>query len=438
MANDAFRINIYGMILISSFLFLILGRLSFAEELSGLLGAVLEQSPKIKSAHLDVAKAEFEIRQATGGRLPQVTASGAYGYQEMNPESLADTSLNTKHLQVKTTQMLFDGHETDYSEAISRLNHEKAVLSLEQIRQQLILDAATAYLGVVKAVGQLAYARQSEENIRRQTGMEEVRVQHGSGVTTDVLQIKTQLSGSMAARAAAEGAVVLASNQFARVFGFLPVAPEKLVEPGLTEETLPEKMEEAVAQALEHNLSLKIAAKTVEVLQIQKKLVQSTFYPRLELVGQADFKSDYEGVIGHKSEYLGSVNFTLPLYSGGRDLARLRAADSGFESAQQLLGEQRRLIEETVRNAWQSMETARETFNYLDTQKDIAGEFLDLARKERGLGRRSLIDVLNGETHYINATSRTVAARNDLLANRYQLLFLMGKIDLQVIDGSSS
>jgi adhesin transport system outer membrane protein len=52
-----------------------------------------------------------------------------------------------------------------------------------------------------------------------------------------------------------------------------------------------------------------------------------------------------------------------------------------------------------------------ERTNYLINQAQISGNFLDLARKERELGRRSLLDLLNGEVALINAQSDAAAAR---------------------------
>ena len=59
-------------------------------------------------------------------------------------------------------------------------------------------------------------------------------------------------------------------------------------------------------------------------------------------------------------------------------------------------------------------------------------EFLRLARKERKLGRRSLLDVLSGETVEINASSDATNAENQVIVAAYSMLFVMG--DLKVED----
>ena len=85
--------------------------------------------------------------------------------------------------------------------------------------------------------------------------------------------------------------------------------------------------------------------------------------------------------------------------------------------------------EEKTRNAWDNLQTARDNAAQLHNQANIAAEFLELARRERKLGNRSLIDVLGGETALINASSDATSADTTLAIAIYTLLSIMGEID---------
>ena len=78
------------------------------------------------------------------------------------------------------------------------------------------------------------------------------------------------------------------------------------------------------------------------------------------------------------------------------------------------------------------MNTTQRNAQFLRNQANISGEFLRLARKERQLGRRSLLDVLSGETVEINASSDASNAENQVIVAAYTMLFVMG--DLKVED----
>ena len=68
----------------------------------------------------------------------------------------------------------------------------------------------------------------------------------------------------------------------------------------------------------------------------------------------------------------------------------------------------------------------------LDQQANILNNFLSIAKKERKMGTRSLLDVLMGEVNYINAQGNAIAAREDTKIAAYNLLFSMGAISLDL------
>ena len=90
-------------------------------------------------------------------------------------------------------------------------------------------------------------------------------------------------------------------------------------------------------------------------------------------------------------------------------------------------------IEEQARNAWSNLQTARENAALLRNQANISAEFLELARKERQLGKRSLIDVLSGETNLINAQSDAASAESDVVIAGLTLLSVMGQLGAEVV-----
>ena len=127
------------------------------------------------------------------------------------------------------------------------------------------------------------------------------------------------------------------------------------------------------------------------------------------------FKQDVGGAAGFKREALGKVQFTFPFNLGFTAINSLRAAESDSTAASRRVSDLRDQIEEQARNAWSNLITAGQNAALLQNQANIAAEFLDLARKERQLGKRTLIDVLAGETNLINAQSDAISAQSDVI-----------------------
>ena len=102
-------------------------------------------------------------------------------------------------------------------------------------------------------------------------------------------------------------------------------------------------------------------------------------------------------------------------------------------SASLRVAETRDLIEQSVRDAWANLKTAKSTRWFLRNQATISSEFLELARKERKLGNRSLLDVLNGETALTNAQSDASAVEVDVLIARFTLINAIGRLKLNAL-----
>ena len=73
---------------------------------------------------------------------------------------------------------------------------KKKELELIGTRNDLLIEAADAYLGLIKASEKLEASVAAEENTRKTTGQEEIRVQVGSGLASDVLKAKRQLASA--------------------------------------------------------------------------------------------------------------------------------------------------------------------------------------------------------------------------------------------------
>src|SRR5690606_35890764 len=96
----------------------------------------------------------------------------------------------------------------------ARITYEQAKTSLIAARQAVLLEGITAYMDLIRRRRLLEFSKGSEDNIKRQTELEDARVQRGSGFSTDVLQAKAELAGAQAVRVRAEGALEAAMNRY--------------------------------------------------------------------------------------------------------------------------------------------------------------------------------------------------------------------------------
>lgn len=406
-----------------------------AESLREMLDQMLPGHNRMKAAEADVTGATNLVEVARGSWYPTLTTTIDYGYESQNkPAGSVDTDAYLKRYEVQIKQMLWDFGAANANIDKAELAKIQAETSRTNARQALVLDALTAYINLVRTSKQLDYARESESNIRKQTGLEQARVDRGSGLATDVLQAKSQLARAEADRVAAEGAMNLAQNRFRAVFTRSPADLSTLALPPVPRDMLPQELDSAIATAKKGSIQLKLAQLAADsAVKASQATEASQFYPRLDLIGEARNKQNYGGTMGNQTEQVAKVELSYPFNLGFTAVNSLRASDSAVTAANHRLADAHDTVEEQVRNAWNNLATQQSRADYLKNQSNIANEFLELARKERKLGNRSLIDVLTGETALIRANSDAAAAEADVAIAAFTLLSTMGQLDENAI-----
>ncbi len=402
-----------------------------AVALTDILPSLLERHPRVKAARSDRLAVEQQVRVARGGWFPTAQLQAGYGHEDTEIESSGGNSLATRDASLQIDQLLWDFGATNAQIATIRAQLRQTEAVLLATEQGVMLEAATAYINLIRAYAVYDFAIQSEANVRQQTGLEESRVEAGQGIATDVLQAKTQLAGAEARRVTAEGLLATSRNRFRSVFNM--ESPLQMdLQPVLTPEAaLPGGLDDAVASMLDSNPQLAAARLAADAAARQIEQARATgFAPRLSAQGKLHIKEDYSGTAGRREEALAKVQLTFPFNLGLTASNTLEAARQTASAADSRQNDQRDVLEEQVRNSWSNLETARQIAGFLRNQANIAAQFLELARRERQLGQRSLIDVLAGETALINARSDAASAEADIQIAAYTLLAAMGQLKI--------
>ncbi|MBO6948703.1 MAG: TolC family protein [Rhodospirillales bacterium] len=408
-----------------------------AETLETLLPYVIENHDRVRASKSRLTAARNRAREALGDWFPTLSQTANAGHETQQNDNGDDSSTGFHEWDISLTQLLWDFGSTNAAIDKARLQVEAARYDLIETRQSLILEAITAYLNVIRSNAALNFAKDSEENIRKQTGLEEALVGLGSGFSTDVLQAKTQLAGAQARRAQSEGGLSNALNRYQAVFGRMPDEITALEQVPFPAPFLPTTLTQATDIAFESNPSLKNAILDADIaMEDLRKARADNFMPKIDATAERKFKKNVSGTIGAEQETLAKVEMTFDFNLGFTAVNTLKASESDLSATTFTAADTRRNIEEQVRNAWQQLQTAKQTASHLNNQANIAAAFLELARNERQLGRRSLIDVLSGETNLINAKSDAQSAETDVLIAAYGLLAAAGLLEYDVIKRS--
>jgi adhesin transport system outer membrane protein len=406
-----------------------------AEPLSDLLPEFLNTHNLTQAAKADISAAQETALAAKGGWYPVLTMTLTGGSERQNkPTATDNTNMVSREADFILTQRLWDGGATSSAIRAANLSQQQAEAIYTTTKSSLLLRAFSAYINIIRAAEGLGYARRSEENIKKQTELEDALVKSSAGFSTDVLQAKVQLAGAQARRVRAEGGLAIAMNVYRGVFNKKPGPTDGLIKPVLPVDLIPADVEEAVKLALTNNsflisnyLTSEIAMETVNATRA------SSYSPTVEGILDWKHKKDVGSTGGYQQEVFAKVQVRFPFNLGFTAINTLRATEEAHSAANYRYANAKTVIEEATRNAWEQLKTAKSNAELLSNQANIAAEFLKLARQERAFGRRSLLDVLSGETALINSSSDAASAEIDIAIALFTLLDAMGELEEEAL-----
>ena len=421
--------------LLGSVLLMASSATAFADELGDRLNGLLSNHERVKAAVADLNAAQANVEVARGGYYPTASLTANFGNERLQTRNTDTiTSMAQRELDLGLSQTLFDFGATDATVDGSHLAVQQAQTALKQTQQAILLAGLSAELNLASAKRVFDFQTQSEASIKRQTELENARVQRGSGFSTDVLQAKTQLAGAQAARVRAQGTLQQSVNRYRALFGNTPADISGVGNFKLATANIPADADTAVTAAFDNNYQIRASQLQSEIATTEiERSFAAGYRPTLSASADQKYKRNVSGTEGSKNETLVKVELTYNFNFGFTAANTLKAANAGHSGATSRLKDTRDQIEEQARNAWQNLQTAQANAEFLENQANIAGEFLTLARKERTLGQRSLIDVLAGETSLINAQAAADRARTDVSIATLSLLSVMGQLDLSVL-----
>jgi len=416
-------------------IFAVIAGEAMAEDYRQALEHLLSDHPRIAAAHADREGAESSSSRARSAWYPDLSLTTSAGHQRMTyTNGTPYTDLQTRELTFGLRQTLWDFGATNGAIDKAEIAVRQFRASEDQVTQDLLLEGLTAYINLDRARRSLTFAEQSVANIRTQTGMEESRVEMGGGFTSDVLQAKSQLAGAEARLARAKGLLANAQNRFRAVFGRDPVDDDPTQRMPVPFDLLPPSLPSAVEFAYKHNPQLEVLRLTAEGNRTEVDRVRAAeLYPNLHAIAQRKLERNPDGITGDRTQEILKLELTYQFNTGLGSFYAIDAAEKAAVAAEDRVKELHDLIQEQVSNAWQNLDSARDNAGHLDNQVRIVTEFLHLAREERLQGRRSLIDVLSGETSLIDAQSDAASADADVAIAAFTLFRAAGMLDLSLI-----
>lgn len=386
--------------------------------------------PGVGEAAANRRATEAEMRQVQGTLLPQVRLEAKVGRHRFNHQDVVppptgnNTWLNSREGSVVVRQLLFDGL-TSINETWRQAARVDAAAYRVRERTELIaLDAAEAYIDVVRYTHLVALANENIAAHRRILSNVEARFQGGRAGEGDLEQVRERVEAAIAVRAQFVQQLDEARAVFRRAVG---IEPHNLRIPGRLR-GLPASKDASLAITLRHNPTIQAGEADRLAARHGFNATAGSFMPNVALEGRATRGHNSGTVIGDRTEASAFVVASWDIFRGGQNAWRRAEYAERYQEQTMRHARLQREAFELIDKAWAARTITSDRLSALTRQIAADRRVIAAYQKEYELGQRSLIDLLNAYNQLFNARVSLESTRGTAVFADYQLLAAMGQL----------
>lgn len=402
-----------------------------SETIEGALARAYGSNPNLNANRAGTRAVDEAVPQALSGYRPRVAASADTGYASQDT-LIGGNSSNDKYfprgLGVQLDQTIWNGNRTGNSVRRADSNVLRAREQLRQTEQSVLLDAATAYMDVLRDTAILNLRQNNIDVLEEQLRQTRDRFNVGEVTRTDVAQAEARLATSNSDASLASGNLKSSLARFRQVVGAdaKQLAPAKAVDA-----MLPKSLDIAVAASQSDHPTILAALHDVDAAQLQVKITEGELYPTLSARGTVSQRWDYQGSNRELTQSTIVGLLSVPIYEGGEVYSRVRQAKELLGQRRLEADQARELIRANVVSAWGQLEATRERITAGQASIVASETALNGVREEAKVGQRTTLDVLNAQQELLSSRVALITAQRDRVVASYAVLSSIGRLSAQ-------
>jgi outer membrane protein len=426
--------------------------LARGETLESALVQAYINNPSLNSQRAAVRVTDENVPQALSGYRPKVSITGTGGQQSLSsnsrvvsPNLAPNVSPNTPatyalqsgyntpaSMGATITQTLFNGFQTANKTRQAESQVQAARATLRVTEQTVLLNAATAYMNLLRDTAILDLQRRNVEVLQEQLRQTRDRFNVGEVTRTDVAQSESRLAAGRSQVLSAEATYKASAATYRQVIG---VEPGKLTAGSPVDRFSPPNLPSAVGLATVVHPAVSTAQFNVDAATQAVKVAEASLYPTVSVTGQYTKNYEVIGSLNTIENYQASVLGTLsiPIYQGGAEYSLVRQAKETLGQRRLDLDVARDQVRQTTVQAWGQLDASKSNVDSTQAQVQAAEIALNGVREEARVGQRTTLDVLNAQQELVNARVSLVGAQRDRVVASYTLLASVGRLAPEVL-----
>ena len=390
---------------------------------------MLRNNNSLRAIQEGCSAAGYDISRAKAGYGPRLDAYGRYGFGKLSSDTTRkyrydDNVAPYSSVSLTLSQLIFDGFKVR-----SQIREAEAVQRSMEARvidnaTSLALDVIRAQVDVLNWQRICTLMRQNVDYHEKILSQTSERAASGVDTRADVTQTESRLLRARARLAEATASLRVAEETYSR----LTYLPALMLAEVPSPDPLYGGPDEIFEIAKTRNPKLLAYYQDVQAARAKKEGAAAAYYPTLSIEAGPSY-SDRDGrsqLWTYEFGVAGVVRWNL--FNSGADVAENKAAMARIRQSRRTLYDYAESLKLAVSQSWTEYNSAREQMAQYTSAAAANKVTRDAYKDQFVLGQRSLLDVLDAESEYLNSSTQAITAQGNVLVAAYRMRALAGEL----------
>jgi outer membrane protein len=398
---------------------------AMSETIKEALGLAYNNNPALNSQRAATRAVDENVPLALSAIRPFVGATWDKRYNHTKAGGF-NSDLRTGQFGVFVSQVLWDSFRTRNNVESARASIYASREVLRNTEQNVLFDAASAYMDVLRDRAIAQFRAQNLEFLNELVRSEQARFNVGESTRTDVALAESQQAQAQSFLAASTARLTSSEAIYKQVIG---IEPHDLVIPPSIINLAPKNVGSALDVAFADHPAILATRYLVDQADWNVKSAESQLLPVIDLgVG---WNRNHPGIGPSVDNTSVFATLNVPIYQGGSVSATVR-------QNKELLGQRRIEVDQAADNVRSAVISAYSQYDAADVSV-VASEAqlkasqlaLEGSIEERRVGQRTTLDVLQSQQDVIDAQIIFAESRREKIVAGYAVLSAIGALDAE-------
>ncbi|MDP3069001.1 MAG: TolC family protein [Opitutaceae bacterium] len=387
-----------------------------ALDLPTAIGFAIENNFSIRQARERIRQQEGVVVEVSARSIPNVTADAAYQRNDRDISNGFPASDRAWQINLTASQVIYAGGGVTSSVKSSKLARDAALLDLQAVINEALLQVRTGFYRVLLAREQIKVQESNLKLLQEQLKTTSDRFEAGTISSFEKLRAEVAVANAQVPLITARNDWRLAIEALRQSLGFTTNTPgmaTKVPDFVGTLEFTPQQFDllSAFQAARAHRPDLERIAKLADARAEGVTVARSGYYPNVSAFGGWTLRKGPTDSFGDSNNgWLLGVQSQWAIFDGRATAGRVTQAKSALEQTRLTLAEAQLAVDVEVRRAHSQWQQATELAEVSAKVVEQASEAVRLATARYNAGTSTQLDLLAAQVELTTARTNQIQA----------------------------